>query len=204
MAEIAVSDEEFETATASKTKPFVIEGTDKGLYGEAKGRVAGFSGRMVGSNTRMNQLEDSGFDPVNIIDVTKDNLPFIPDFLERFLQSTKYKLYKTNKMNWSTAQLRRETGAVINASEIVWIEETYFPQLGDGSEVQELKRLARTEATNAMLVEAGSAYKGMTLEEARIKALEIEKNRARKILLERAKKNPHLAAEIQKVLKGIK
>jgi hypothetical protein len=43
----------------------------------------------------------------------------------------------------------------------------------------------------------------MTLEEARIKALEIEKNRARKILLERAKKNPRLAAEIQKVLKGI-
>lgn len=203
MVEKVISSEEFESATPSSVKPIVIEGTDKGLYGEAKGRVAGFSGRMVGSNTRMNQLEDSGFDPVNIIDVARDNLPFVPEWLERFMQSTKYKLYKANKMNWSTAQLRRETGAVINESEIVWIEETYFPQLGDGSEVQELKRQARREATDAMLTEAGSAYKGLTQEEAEIKAVEIEKNRARKILLERAKTNPKLAAEIQKVLKGI-
>mgnify|MGYP001386383880 CR=1 FL=1 len=35
------------------------------------------------------------------------------------------------KIDFSTAQLRQETGAVINESEIVWIDKTYFPQFGD-------------------------------------------------------------------------
>lgn len=88
----------------------------------------------------MDQLEESGFDPVNTVDVLKDNLPFVPEWLERMMQSPQYKLYNTNKINFSTAQLRRETGAVINDSEIVWINETYFPQYGDGPEVTALKR----------------------------------------------------------------
>jgi len=185
-------------------KPIVIAGTDKGMYTDAKGRVSGFSQRMVGSNTRMNKIEDSGFNPVNLFDVAKDNLPFVPDWAERFLQSEKYKLYLANKINWATAQLRRETGAVINASEIVWIDETYFPQLGDGAAVAELKRQARTEATEAMITEAGAAYKGLSQEEAQLKAMETEKQRAKNILLRRAKDNPELADEINKILGQIK
>jgi len=107
-------------------------------------------------------------------------------------------------MNWKTAQLRRETGAVINDSEIVWIEETYFPQLGDGDAVAELKREARDETTNAMITEAGSAYKGLSIEEAQLKSVEIEKQRARNILLDRAKKNPELAKRLTKMLGTIK
>ena len=178
----------------------VIPGTNKGIFTDSAGRVSGFAGRMVGSNTRMNQLEDSGFDPVNMVDVAKDNLPFIPEWMERFWQSDKYKLYQTNKMNWATAQLRRETGAVINASEIVWIDETYFPMLGEGSAVQQLKRTARKEATDAMITEAGGAYKGLTAEESQLKALQIEKQRARNILLQRAKNNPALQKRINKIL----
>lgn len=178
----------------------VLPGTDKGLYTDAKGRVSGFAGRMVFSNTNMDRIEASGFNPVNIIDVTKDNLPFVPEWMERFLQSDKYKLYETNKMNWKTAQLRRETGAVINDSEIVWIEETYFPQLGDGQAVTELKKQARKETTNAMITEAGAAYKGLSIEEAQLKAIEIEKQRARNILLKRAKNNPDLAKRLTKIL----
>jgi len=167
--------------------------SQKNIFGESQSRAAGFTGRMIFSNTRMNAIEDAGFDPVNMIDVAKDNLPFVPEWLERMLQSTKYKLYNTNKINFSTAQLRRETGAVINDSEIVWINETYFPQLGDGPEVASLKQEARTEAIRAMETEAGNAYEGLSQEETFRQAASDAKRRAISILKRRAETNPELA-----------
>jgi len=182
----------------------VIAQSKKSIFPESQARAAGFAGRMIFSNTRMNEIENNGFDPVNIIDVTRDNLPFVPEFLERMLQSTKYKLYNANKINFSTAQLRRETGAVINDSEIVWINETYFPQLGDGPEVAELKMEARTLAIEAMETEAGEAYQGLSQKDTQILAAKKAKNRAIKILRKRAKNNPQLADEIRKIIKGIR
>ena len=191
--------------TPSATLPLpqagqVIAESQKRIFGGEQSRAAGFTGRMIFSNSKMNELENRGFDPVNMIDVTKDNLPFVPEWLERMLQSTQYKLYNTNKINFSTAQLRRETGAVINDSEIVWINETYFPQLGDGPEVAALKRDARTEAIKAMETEAGAAYQGMSQEEMQRQALVDERRRAMAILKRRAETNPELADEIRAII----
>jgi hypothetical protein len=155
---------------------------------------------MIFSNARMNDIEESGFNPVNTIDSVVDNLPFVPEWAERMMQSTKYKLYNTNKINFSTAQLRRETGAVINDSEIVWINETYFPQYGEGPEVAALKKEARKEAIDAMELEAGGAYTGLSQEETRIEAAANAKRRAISILKRRAETNPELAEEIRKIL----
>ena len=149
----------------------------------------------------MNAIEDAGFDPVNMIDVAKDNLPIIPEWLERMLQSTKYKLYNANKINFATAQLRWETGAVINDSEIDWINETYFPQLGEGPEVQALKREAREEAVSAMALVAGAAYQGLSQKEARLQSASDAKERAMGILRRRAQTNPELADQIRRVIK---
>jgi len=181
----------------------IIASSEKNIFGESTFRAAGFTTRMIFSNTKMNMLEEAGFDPVNIIDVAKDNLPFVPEFLERMMQSTKYKLYNTNKINFSTAQLRRETGAVINESEIVWINETYFPQLGDGPEVAALKKEARVEAVAAMELEAGGAYEGLTQEETRIQAAADAKRRAIRILKKRAETNPELADNIRNILSKV-
>ena len=200
MPDQAPWDREYTAPVIDPKSAIVLPNTNKGIFTDSAGRVSGFAGRMVWSGQNMNNLEDSGFDPVNMTDVAKDNLPFIPEWMERFFQSDKYKLYNANKINWATAQLRRETGAVINASEIVWIDETYFPMLGEGSAVQQLKRTAREEATKAMITEAGGAYKGLTTEESQLKALKIEKQRARNILLQRAKNNPALQKRINKIL----
>jgi len=183
--------------------PIIIGQSDKSIFGEAQNRAAGFAGRMNFANSRMNKLEEAGFDPVNYTDVLMDNLPFVPEWLERVLQSPRYKLYNTNKINFSTAQLRRETGAVINDSEIVWINETYFPQLGDGPEVAALKKEARVEAVKAMETEAGKAYKGLTQEEYRKQATADAKKRAIKILRDRAKNNPELAERVNKILRRL-
>jgi|TARA_R110000823_G_scaffold36341_2_gene99327 hypothetical protein len=190
--------------TVVESGPRIIGQSKKSIFGGEQARAAGFAGRMIFSNTKMNEIENGGFDPVNFIDVARDNLPFVPEWLERMRQSTKYKLYNANKINFSTAQLRRETGAVINDSEIVWINETYFPQLGDGPEVAALKMEARTLAIEAMETEAGEAYQGLSQEETQALAAKKAKNRAIKILRERAKNNPQLADEIRKILKGIR
>ena len=183
--------------------PIIIGQSDKSIFGEAQNRAAGFAGRMNFANSRMNKLEEAGFDPVNYTDVLMDNLPFVPEWLERVLQSPRYKLYNTNKINFSTAQLRRETGAVINDSEIVWINETYFPQLGDGPEVTALKKEARFEAVKAMETEAGKAYKGLKQEDYANVATAEAKKRAIKILRDRAKNNPELAERINKILRRL-
>ena len=187
-----------------ETQPRIIGKSKKSIYPESQARAAGFTGRMIFANSRMNQLEDSGFNPVNTVDVLKDNLPFVPEWLERMMQSPQYKLYNTNKINFSTAQLRRETGAVINDSEIVWINETYFPQYGDGPEVTALKKEARTEAIKAMETEAGEAYAGLSQEETRLKAAKDAKNRALRILKKRAETNPELADEIRAIVSKVK
>lgn len=179
----------------------VIGQSQKRIFGGDQSKAAGFAGKMIFSNTRMNDIEDSGFDPVNMIDVAKDNMPFVPEWLERMAQSTKYKLYNANKVNFSVAQLRWETGAVINDSEIDWIEETYFPRLGEGPAVQALKREAREEAINAMALVAGAAYQGLSPEAARLQSAADAKERAMGILRRRAQTNPELADQIRRIIR---
>ena len=178
------SEIKIKTDSEVDSAPIIIGQSDKSIFGEAQNRAAGFAGRMNFANSRMNKFEAAGFNPVNYIDVLKDNLPFVPEWFERVLQSPQYKMYNVNKINFSTAQLRRETGAVINDSEIVWINETYFPQLGDGPEVAALKKEARFEAVKAMETEAGKAYKGLKQEDYA--------------------NNPELAERINKILRRLK
>jgi hypothetical protein len=86
------------------------------------------------------------------------NLPIIPDSIERVFNSPKFKQYERAKIDFSTAQLRQETGAVINESEIDWIDRTYFPQFGDDPQTLLDKRQARRDALAAMKGQAGKAY----------------------------------------------
>lgn len=197
-------DDYTQTTEVEPTPPKILGTSQKNIYGESTYRAAGFTKRMIFSNARMNDIEESGFNPVNTIDSVVDSLPIVPEWAERMMMSTKYKLYNTNKINFSTAQLRRETGAVINDSEIVWINETYFPQYGEGPEVAALKKEARKEAIDAMELEAGGAYTGLSQEETRIEAAANAKRRAISILKRRAETNPELADEIRKILSRVR
>ena len=94
----------------------VIPGTEKvkDPLTEGQKRQANFAIRMENALRQLEELEDSGFNPVNLYDIVVNNLPFVPDALERLLSSPKYKQYERAKLDFSTAQLRQETGAVIN------------------------------------------------------------------------------------------
>ena len=137
-----------------------IPGTEKvkdPFTGEQK-KQAGFAVRMENAVAQLEALENSGFNPVNVYDIVISNLPIVPDAIERYFNSPKFKQYERAKIDFSTAQLRQETGAVINESEIDWIDRTYFPQFGDDPQTLLDKRQARREALAAMKGQAGKAY----------------------------------------------
>ena len=141
-----------------EVKPIV--GTEKvkdPFTGDQK-KQAGFAVRMENAVAQLEELENSGFNPVNITDMLISNFPLVPDAIERVFNSPKFKQYERAKIDFSTAQLRQETGAVINESEIDWIDRTYFPQFGDDSETLMNKRQARKDALAAMRGQAGEAY----------------------------------------------
>jgi hypothetical protein len=60
--------------------------------------------------------------------------------------------------NFINAQLRRESGAVINPNEFVEARKQYIPQPGDTAEVLEQKALNRMEVIEGMKVESGGGY----------------------------------------------
>jgi hypothetical protein len=75
-----------------------------------------------------------------------DNLPLVPEPMERMMMSDQYKDFDSEKRNFMNKILRRETGAVINDSELDYLDQTYFPQMGDTPETIETKRQAREQA----------------------------------------------------------
>jgi|TARA_R100001460_G_scaffold16977_4_gene36879 hypothetical protein len=176
----------------------VIPGTEKvkDPLTEGQKRQANFAIRMENALRQLEDLEDSGFNPVNLYDIAVNNLPFVPDAVERLLSSPKYKQYERAKLDFSTAQLRQETGAVINDSEIVWINKTYFPEFGDDPGTMLAKRQARRDAYAGMKGQAGKAY-DRTKKEVQSFGGSAPNEDALEELKERAKNNPELQAKLQ-------
>ena len=176
----------------------VIPGTEKvkDPLTEGQKRQANFAIRMENALRQLEELEDSGFNPVNLYDIAVNNLPFVPDAVERLLSSPKYKQYERAKLDFSTAQLRQETGAVINDSEIVWINKTYFPEFGDDPGTMLAKRQARRDAYAGMKGQAGKAY-DRTKKEVQSFGGSAPNEDALEELRERAKNNPELQAKLQ-------
>lgn len=178
-------------------KPQVIAGTEvsKDPFTEGQKRQAGFAVRMEKSLEELERLENADFNPVNIKDTLVNNLPFVPNAVENYLSSPEYKQYQRAKVDFSTAQLRQETGAVINESEIVWIDKTYFPQFGDDQQTILNKREARRAALAAMIGQAGKAY-DRTKAGLKDNEYGFESEEAMDELKKRAQNNPALKAKL--------
>lgn len=176
----------------------IIPGTEKvkdPFTGEQK-KQAGFAVRMENAVKQLEDLENSGFNPVNVRDMVVSNLPIIPDSIERVFNSPKFKQYERAKIDFSTAQLRQETGAVINESEIDWIDRTYFPQFGDDPQTLLDKRVARRDALAAMIGQAGKAYE-RTKENVQKMGGSPAGEDALEELKKRAKSDPNLKKQLE-------
>ena len=178
-----------------------IAGTEKSKdpFTEGQKRDAGFAIRMERALREIEELEDSGFDPVNFKDsVLVEYAPFIPDLAENFFKSPQYQLYQRAMNDFTTAQLRKETGAVINESEVVFINRSYVPQPGDDPATIAAKREARQLALAAMVGNAGKAYDKTKKEvDARLDDASTDPDEALAILRQRAEKDPELAERMR-------
>ena len=61
----------------------------------------------------------------DISNISDWNISKVKNMDSMFYNTPKFKQYQRAKIDFSTAQLRQETGAVINESEIDWIDRTY-------------------------------------------------------------------------------
>ena len=98
-----------------------IPGTKKvkdPFTGEQK-KQAGFAVRMENAVKQLEALENSGFNPVNVYDMVVSNLPIVPDAIERYLNTPKFKQYERAKIDFSTAQLKHFFGLLFCLSTFV-------------------------------------------------------------------------------------
>jgi hypothetical protein len=178
--------------------PPIVPGTEisKSPFTEAQNKAAGYAIRMEIAMKQLDDLELAGFNPHNMRDFVVNNIiPFTPEFVDNYFSSPEYKQYMRARIDFASAQLRQETGATIAPSEIVWIDQTYFPSAGDDDGTIAAKREARKKALAAMIGVAGKAYdsvKNASMETS----YGFEADEARKYLLEKAATDPKLRKKL--------
>jgi len=144
---------------------------DTGNQSEAQ--AATFLTRMVGANERVNApaIDETGKPilingkQVSIADVANKPEIFAKatgifgSTAENIATSPNRQVYKNAAMDWITANLRKESGAVISEIEFARDFVKFFPQIGDSQQVIEAKKEARKNAEKGMRASAGKALK---------------------------------------------
>ena len=134
----------------------------KNPFTDTQNKAAMFAYRQKIAIEQTDALLAGGYNPSN--DYFNYILSFLPDIAEGMATSARYKLWQRAVTDLSTAQLRPETGAVINSGEIIWIEDTMWDKLGDEEPVREAKREARLRAHIGNKTVAGKAYDRLVVE----------------------------------------
>jgi len=180
-----------------KTPP-VIPGTKplKSPYTETQNKAATFALRIEKAVKQIEDLENAGFNPVNMRDfIVNEVIPFTPKAVDNFFSSAEYKQYMRARNDIATAQLRFESGAVIGESEVQWIDLTYFPEFGDDQQTILDKREARRSALSNMIGIAGGAYDELK-EKAKTNEYGFEQESALDELKKRAENDPELKQKL--------
>lgn len=115
--------------------------------GEGKGTL--YLGQMRSATNQINKLTNEG----------KEASPFAVSAANsgytRWTTSGDAQQIAQAQNQWSEAFLRAKTGAAATAGEVELNNKTFFPQIGEGPEVIEQKRLARLQAEQDMEAVAG-------------------------------------------------
>ena len=128
----------------------------KNPFSETQNKAASFAYRQLKAIEETDALMAGGYNPST--DILNYIASALPDVFEGLVTTSEYKQWQRAVTDLSTAQLRPETGAVINDTEIVWIDETMWDKIWDGEEVRKDKREARYRAYMGNKTVAGKAY----------------------------------------------
>ena len=201
--------EELENSTATPdqstvapmgaTASAVIAGTEKekSIFTSEQEKSAKYAFRMMNQMQVIDDLMDSGFDPLNPRDQFVELAPFIPELAENALVSSKYGILRDAARDFTMAQLRDESGAAIPVAEVEMAMELYVPRFGDDLARQQAKRERRQNAFNAMKAAAGKAFDRTLRETKKSASPELTSDEALDVLKERAKRNPELRAKLK-------
>lgn len=145
-----------------------------------------YGNRMDQADKVLSDLAEKGFDPTSI-----GTEGLAGQWLPNLLKSSDRQSYEQAQRNFVNAVLRKESGAVISASEFENARAQYFPQPGDSSDL-----LAQKAATRKLVIDefkrlgGGSVPRGttqITREQAQSILNEAggDKNKAREIATQR-------------------
>jgi len=141
-------------------------GKDKALT-ETQGNATAFGMRARDAADIINELEQKGTlgrlaGANEAMRVGAERVPVIGTALGNVgagvvntLMSDAQQKYQQAKINFMSAVLRKESGAVISDTEYANEDRKYFPQTGEGKGVLEQKRKARELAIEALRAQAG-------------------------------------------------
>lgn len=136
---------------------------------EGENKAAGFASRMQGASNAIKQLEAEGYDRT-------DKSAGIGQMMPNLLKTDAAQRWAQAQEDWVSANLRRESGAVIGEEEMEREIAKYFPLAGDSAKVVEQKRKSRERAEAGMRKSAGTAIEGMEQPETRtVKGVEYVK-----------------------------
>lgn len=138
-------------------------------FKDAERLSANFGNRMIESSKTLDDYENKGG---NAWGSNNDGLlsyggkvigSALPDFmggsaLQRIASSDDKNIYDSMAENWITANLRKESGAVINTDEFAREKTKYFPQVGDSKAAILEKQRMRKEAEKGMIFQSNGAY----------------------------------------------
>jgi hypothetical protein len=136
-------------------KPAIIPGVrpEAKPLNDDQAKAAGFAKRLELADKLINE---NPFTPT-IGNQLGAKMPFSDAFLSDAQQK-----YNQAKLEFITAQLRRESGAVIGKSEFDDADKQYFPQPGNSKELLQQKAKSRALAIQNMRDSAGPSSKAAT------------------------------------------
>lgn len=128
---------------------------------DAQAKSGTFALRMAGAESANHSLMAGADGEIGTRD---DYVPTLEDAtlaelpLGNQLISDEYRAYIQGQDDWLSANLRKESGAVIGVEELISERKKYFPQPGDDEKTIRQKAASRAAAGAAMRVSSGRAY----------------------------------------------
>lgn len=159
-----------DSIVATDPKTGLPKQISKGKFTQDEQKAGGFALRMNDATTTLNKIfaEDPGFDPSG----TRQGVTglgssvfggegLISDTLSAVgnqLRSDTGQKYEQATANWLSANLRKESGAVLGKKEIADERKKWFPVFGDSDAVIKQKAEARKKAEAAMQKTSGGSF----------------------------------------------
>lgn len=142
-----------------QTTPVLANGQPvlgKGNVTESQGKAAVFHSQMVGAQNELNDVYSKGFNPNSPVAQAQTSMA---GGMFNVATPADAQRAKQAQNQWTEAYLRFKTGAGTNAHEVEANRQTYFPQIGDSSDVVAQKARMREQAQNDIAIAAGPASK---------------------------------------------